>query len=210
MPANFASPIRVDTVFSVERRDTREVKRMFSGKSTLSVDESNKDSMHLEPGGVEETTVTVGIPVFNGEKTIGQSIDSILAQTHGNLRVAISDNDSNDGTREICLAKAANDARISYFRQEQNIGVFANYNATFLNCDSKYFKWQSSSDWCQPEFIKACVDVLEANDDVVLSCPQVLLVSDSGSAKPYSDDFGLMMDDPADKDQPTPAIPLPA
>ena len=149
--------------------------------------------------GSAKPTVTIGIPVFNSEKTIGQSIDSILTQTHRNLCVLISDNASADSTQELCLEKVREDSRVIYRRQEQNIGVFGNYNAAFQNCESKYFKWQSSSDWCQPDFIKVCVDVLEADAAVVLACPEVLLVRESGGAEPYSDDFGLGMDDPADR-----------
>ncbi len=147
----------------------------------------------------KEPAVTIGIPVFNGETTIGQSIDSILNQTHHNVCVWISDNASTDGTRQECLDRAREDGRVNYARQEHNIGVFGNYNAAFRNCESRYFKWQSSSDWCEPGFIRACVDVLDADEGVVLACPEVLLVRESGDPEPYADDFGLAMDDPADR-----------
>ena len=47
--------------------------------------------------------VTVGIPVFNGEKYIRKAIDSILAQTFSNFNCIISDNGSTDQT-EIILS----------------------------------------------------------------------------------------------------------
>lgn len=146
-----------------------------------------------------EATVTVGIPVFNGEKTIGQSIDSVLRQSHQDVCVWVSDNASTDGTREICLDRARLDPRVHYYRQEQNIGVFRNYDYVFRQCRTKYFKWQSSSDWCQPEFLEACVGVLESHAAVVLACPKVLLVGESGEAQAYADDFSLEADDPADR-----------
>lgn len=171
---------------------------MSPDDTTVLVTESGQEREQRRDGSTEPS-VTIGIPVFNGEKTIGQSIDSILNQTHRNLCVRISDNASTDGTGDECRERAGEDARINYYRRERNIGVFRNYNAAFLECRTKYFKWQSSSDWCQPDFIKVCVDVLEADAAVVLACPEVLLVRASSNAEPYSDDFGLGMDDPADR-----------
>lgn len=171
---------------------------MSLGQRALSADKTDRN-IDRDLGGGAAVAVTVGIPVFNGERTIGQSIDSVLTQTYQHVCVTISDNASTDRTQDICLEKAGEDPRVDYCRQERNIGVFRNYNTVFMQCKSRYFKWQSSSDWCQPDFIRVCVEVLEADADVVLACPEVLLVRESGDAQPYSDDFGLTMDNPADR-----------
>lgn len=47
--------------------------------------------------------VSVCIPCFNAEKTIAKTLDSILAQTYPNIEIIISDNQSNDGTKEVVL-----------------------------------------------------------------------------------------------------------
>ena len=45
--------------------------------------------------------VTVGLPVFNGERYLSEAIESVLAQTFEDFEVVVSDNASTDGTAEI-------------------------------------------------------------------------------------------------------------
>lgn len=70
--------------------------------------------------------VTVGIPVFNGEKFLPQTIDSALKQSLDDLVVIISDNASTDNSWEIALKFAKNDGRIECHRNTSNVGVFRN------------------------------------------------------------------------------------
>ena len=62
-------------------------------------------------------TVTIGMPVFNGANYVGEAVESILAQTFGDLELVISDNASTDATEQICRDMAARDRRIRYLRQ---------------------------------------------------------------------------------------------
>ena len=43
--------------------------------------------------------VSIGMPVYNGEKYIRQALDSLLAQDYANFELVISDNASTDGTQ---------------------------------------------------------------------------------------------------------------
>ena len=147
--------------------------------------------------GDSQPLVTVGVPVFNGEMYLSQSLESVLSQTITNLLLLVSDNESTDSTQNQCMQYVNKDARVRYYRQRKNIGVFQNYNELARKSASKYFKWQSSSDWCDRAMLAACVDVLESRPDVVLACPQVWLEGESGGLSPYDKDFGLEMEDPA-------------
>ena len=46
--------------------------------------------------------VYIGLPVYNGAKTIEKAINSVVAQTFQNFKLVISDNASNDETAIIC------------------------------------------------------------------------------------------------------------
>ena len=73
--------------------------------------------------------VSIGVPVYNTERYIAGTLDSLLAQTFPDFELIISDNASTDGTREICESYAARDRRIRYIRQSENIGLPRNWNA---------------------------------------------------------------------------------
>ena len=60
--------------------------------------------------------VSIGMPVFNGEKGLANAIVSILKQDFPNLEIVISDNTSTDATPEICRDYTAKDPRVKYYR----------------------------------------------------------------------------------------------
>ena len=112
--------------------------------------------------------VVIGLPVYNGDNYLAAAIDSILAQSYGDFDLLISDNASTDGTEEICRAYVKRDPRIRYIRQAQNAGAAANHNLIVPMTDSVYFKWAAHDDLLAPDFLAACVDVLDRDPTVVL------------------------------------------
>jgi glycosyltransferase involved in cell wall biosynthesis len=124
--------------------------------------------------------VTVGLPVYNGQKYLEQAIDSILAQTYGDFELLISDNGSTDRTEAICRAYAARDPRVRYLRYEQNRGAAWNFNNCVHMAESEYFKWQCYDDLLEPTMLEACVPVLDAEPEVVLAYPRTRIVDDVG------------------------------
>ena len=67
--------------------------------------------------------VCIGLPVYNGEATLEEALESLLAQTYANFEVIICDNASTDATREICERFVARDPRLRYERNSSNIGA---------------------------------------------------------------------------------------
>lgn len=51
--------------------------------------------------------LSIGLPVYNGEEYLAESLDALLGQTYENFELVISDNASTDGTRDICRRYAA-------------------------------------------------------------------------------------------------------
>ena len=107
-----------------------------------------------------DTTVkllTVGLPVYNGGQWLEQASDAFLNQTFRHFELIIVDNASTDSTQAICEAFVTQDDRIKYVRNEQNIGLFKNFDKAFTLSSSKYFKWAAVSDFCLPEFFEKCI-----------------------------------------------------
>ncbi|MFN3334211.1 MAG: glycosyltransferase family 2 protein [Caldilinea sp.] len=127
-----------------------------------------------------QARVSIGIPVYNGEAYLAETLKSILGQTYSDFEVVISDNGSVDRTKEICEEFAVKDHRIRYFRNVENIGVAPNYNRVFELSSGEYFKWADYDDLIAPEFIEKCVEVLDNDSGVVVSCPSVKLIDQNG------------------------------
>jgi len=113
--------------------------------------------------------VTIGMPVYNAERFIGETVASILAQTFGDFEVIISDNASTDGTEKVCRELLEGDPRIRYVRNRENMGAAYNYNQTFHLSTGTYFKWACHDDLLLPEFLERCVAVLDRDPSVVLA-----------------------------------------
>ncbi|QNJ16011.1 nucleotide-diphospho-sugar transferase [Synechococcus sp. A18-40] len=106
--------------------------------------------------------VSIGLPVYNGEGTIRQVLDSLLVQSFPDFELIISDNASMDDTRTICLEYASRDSRIKYFRQENNIGAMPNFKYVLDISVGRYFMWAASDDFRSPDFLELNVTALES------------------------------------------------
>jgi glycosyltransferase involved in cell wall biosynthesis len=128
--------------------------------------------------------LTVGLPVFNGEKYLAGAIDSILKQTFSDFELVISDNASTDHTQHICREYAAKDARIRYYRNEKNIGASKNFNRVFeLSC-GEYFKWTAHDDLQAPTYLQKCVAVLDKDPSVIACHSETIGIDEHGRMRP--------------------------
>lgn len=124
--------------------------------------------------------VSIGLPVYNGEPYVAEAIEAILAQTFADFELIISDNASNDATREICLRFAAGDRRIRYYRNETNLGAGPNFNRTFALARGEYFKWAAHDDLLEPEFLERCLLALEADPTAILCQTMIKHIDEVG------------------------------
>jgi len=108
--------------------------------------------------------VSIGIPVYNGENYINLALDSLLSQSFVNFEIIISDNASEDKTREIIKTYAARDSRIKYFFQEKNIGAPANYRFVLDNATGEYFMWAAHDDVWDTNWIEVLVNEIREDD----------------------------------------------
>lgn len=117
--------------------------------------------------------VTIGLPVRNGARTIRTAIEAILAQTHRDLRLHISDNASDDGTADICGEYVQRDPRVRLTRHRQNIGVYPNFRHVLFAAETPFFMWAAHDDRHEPDFIAANLANLEAHPQAIVSISQV-------------------------------------
>lgn len=118
-------------------------------------------------------TVDIGLPVYNGERTVGRAIDAVLAQSFTDFRLLVSDNASTDRTRSVCAARASADARVSYVRQERNLGAVANFDFVLRQARAPYFLWVAADDRLHPDFLAENLRVLHEHPEAVASVSRV-------------------------------------
>jgi len=140
--------------------------------------------------------VAVGLPVYNGENYLAETLDLLLGQTFEDFELIISDNCSSDRTAEICRDYAAGDRRILYTRNDSNIGSAPNSNRVFSLARSPYFTWKAHDDRSDPRFLEKCVAVLDAEPDVVLAHTASLTIDDRGDPLPFDAGRGCYIYNP--------------
>lgn len=145
--------------------------------------------------------LSVGFPVFNGEKYLEQALNSIIAQTFTDFELIVSDNASTDKTQAICMQFAAKDPRIRYYRNDHNVGAAPNFNSVVKLARGKYFKWAAYDDLNEPDFFMKCLEVLEHHPDIILCYPRAKLVDAQGA---FREDYDPMpnvcsLDRPAER-----------
>jgi len=106
--------------------------------------------------------VSIGLPVYNGERYLANALDSILAQDFGDFELIISDNASTDATQDICETYTRRDRRITYSRLSENLGAAGNYNRVVHMSTGELFKWAAHDDLIRPAFLSRCVDAFKA------------------------------------------------
>ena len=129
-------------------------------------------------------TVSLGIPVRNGEKFLKTTLDSIAAQTFQDYEVVISDNGSSDATAEICKRYAAADPRVRYSRVEENNGAAWNFCHVAREARGRYFKWVAHDDPIRPEYLEKCVEVLDARPEIVVCFTEQVDIDEAGNPLP--------------------------
>ncbi|MCJ7655642.1 MAG: glycosyltransferase, partial [Dehalococcoidia bacterium] len=113
--------------------------------------------------------VSIGMPIYNGERYIRQALDSLLAQDYENFELIISDNASTDKTQDICLEYAAKDKRIRYYRNQTNIGAPRNFDRVFELSSGEYFMWAGHDDYWKPLYLSSCLEAFNISETIVLA-----------------------------------------
>lgn len=139
--------------------------------------------------------LSVGLPVYNGEKYIDQSIEALLGQSYEDFELIISDNASTDGTAEICRRYGKQDSRIRYIRQPRNIGLSLNHNFVVQQSRGEYFKWAAADDLYGRDLLKSCVDALDEDAGIVLAHSWEAAIDDVGTVM-QARDYPLATDSP--------------
>jgi len=141
--------------------------------------------------------VSIGMPVYNGEKFICEALASLLAQTFTDFELIISDNASSDQTPRICEEYAARDKRIRYYRSESTSDPISNFNRVLEMVRGDYFMWAAADDLWEPAYVFVLLQALTSEPDTVLAFSDFNNINEHGhEVKTYPHVFQLQSANP--------------
>jgi glycosyltransferase involved in cell wall biosynthesis len=114
--------------------------------------------------------LTIGIPTYNGEPTLRQTLDSVVAQVDAGQRaveVFISDNGSTDNTADIIAGYAAQGPDlIRHSRNERNVGFDGNVDVLFKRSSGRFVWLLGDDDVLEPDAIRQVLALLRQHPNV--------------------------------------------
>ncbi len=134
-------------------------------------------------------TVSVLMPVYNGQLTLAQAVGSVLAQTFGDFELIAVNDGSTDASLHILQRFAERDARMRIISRP-NTGIGTALNDAIASARGEFFARMDADDVSLPTRFQLQVDYLHAHPDVVLLGSRVLLVEPYGTPV-YETDHAL-------------------
>ncbi|MFT0848093.1 glycosyltransferase family 2 protein [Actinomycetaceae bacterium L2_0104] len=107
--------------------------------------------------------VSVIIPLFNSEDYLGETLDSLLAQTFLDWEAILVDDASSDDSFEVASRYSASDSRFRVLRQSTNMGAAKARNRALGQARGRYIAYLDSDDYWFPDKLEAQIDYMTRN-----------------------------------------------
>lgn len=144
--------------------------------------------------------VSIGLPVYNGERYLEAAIAAVLDQTFTDFELVITDNASDDATPVICRDAAHRDRRVRYLRATRNRGGAWNFGAVAREARSRLFAYQSHDDLRDRRFLEACLEARSQDPAAILWYPRAARIDHEGiQTGIFTDSLELVEDAPHER-----------
>lgn len=114
------------------------------------------------------SSLTIGIPVFNAEKFIRSSIQSALDQDYKNIVIQIHDNCSTDASFSICQQMAEQYSNIRLKKHSKNIGSTLNFQSILDECSTEYLCFLGADDTISSNWVSEQMKLADKKDYIGL------------------------------------------
>lgn len=120
--------------------------------------------------------ISVVLPTFNGSRYLGESIESVIAQTFYDWELIIVDDGSTDETPGVIQSFEKRDKRIRGIRCNKNGGLPNALNTGIRAATGKYFTWTSDDNMYLRDALMVMYDYLEKNTEIPMVCTNMIWV----------------------------------
>lgn len=150
--------------------------------------EGRREGQEIEK--VQRPLVSVVIPAYNCSRTLGQAIDSALAQ-EVSMEILVLDN---GGTEDLTgvMERYGDNPVIHYRRNEENLGASGSRNLGVKLAQGKYVAFLDSDDWWEKDKLKKQLARLEETDEVLCATARELVTPEgelTGRVIPVSEEI---------------------
>ena len=129
--------------------------------------------------------VSIVIPVYNSEKTIGKCLDSLVNQTYSNIEIICVNDCSKDNSVSVLGHYAKKDRRIVVINHAENKNAGGARNSGIKAATGDYICFVDNDDWLRLDAVEVLVKASEKGGyDVV--APQWSMAYTDGSVKQQS------------------------
>lgn len=111
--------------------------------------------------------VTLCIPVYNAEKTLARTLESLLAQDYPISKIKIFDNLSTDNSQKISQEFAEKYPSVELHVNEKNLGAEGNFTRCIMAAEGDYSALVHSDDVYEKDFISKSIEFLESRPDCI-------------------------------------------
>jgi glycosyltransferase involved in cell wall biosynthesis len=123
--------------------------------------------------------ISIGMPVFNCERTVAESVQSIVQQTYRNWELIVIDDGSSDNT--VKIVSQFQDARIKIIREESNHGLAARLNEAVIQSRGEFFGRMDGDDVSYPNRFQSQLAYLLRHPQVDVLGGAILIFDGEGS-----------------------------
>lgn len=135
--------------------------------------------------------VSIIVPVYNSKKHLPKCIESILAQSFTNFEVILIDDESKDGSGDLCDEYAKQDSRIRVIHQK-NAGAASARNAGIAQAQGEYVCFVDSDDMISPDYCKILHELLDGTQFDLSVCGSYRFKEDNVIIAEYSGVSGVI------------------
>ena len=128
---------------------------------------------------MEKEKVSIIVPMYNAEKFIGKTIESVLSQTYENWEMLIMNDVSTDNSLAVVSEFVKKDKRIKIVNTEKNVGVVKGRNFLIELASGKYIAFLDSDDYLHSEKLEKQIKFMKEKN-ASISCTEYTRVRENG------------------------------
>ncbi|MGN6818967.1 MAG: glycosyltransferase family 2 protein [Sphingomonas sp.] len=125
----------------------------------------------------DNPTVSVVMAAYNGAALIGDTLDSLWAQSFADFEVIVVDDRSTDDTLEVL--RACRDPRLRIIAADTNVGPVRSRNRAFAEARGRYVAGLDQDDICHHDRLERQVAYIDAHPDIALVAATAAILEDS-------------------------------